>query len=189
MFTIGSCQTVQAIFSGSDKQDLSNDSDYPLDSLTHKHLDDALVDSLSLDANLVVEDLDILQIDTLFILEKTKCFDSCPNYSLTFLSNGEVYLKAIDNLFIQGFYQCSIDGLKMDAITDLSKKFMESAFASKYPTDGIFLEGLPKSILVGQSGQLKKEVICQYDCPDEINHLTQYLEQIIPTLDWQKIRL
>ena len=190
IWTLGACKALSPI---ANNQATSDDKKEEVLSSIEKadssNTEETLSDTVDSESPKHPKHESFVHIDTLFVLEKTKCFDSCPSYSLTFLSNGKVYLEAIDNLFIQGCYQCNIEDKKMDAIMELSNKFMDTSFETEYPIDGIFLEGLPKSILISQTKDTKKTVVCQYDCPDEIVHLAQYLEQIIPTLDWIKIRL
>src|SRR5210317_1767559 len=46
--------------------------------------------------------------DTVIYLKSSACIGKCKSYSLLVLSNGDTYLNALENMFLQGYFEYSL---------------------------------------------------------------------------------
>lgn len=124
------------------------------------------------------------RLDTLIFLDVTPCIGKCPSFSILFFSNSTVYLTARENFYLNGYFTHTLDNSKLKLLRKKLEEIDWQAVSPVYPENEIFLQGLPVHTLVFRDGEKLKKIRCQYDCPKEIIHIIDYLEMIIPNLEW-----
>lgn len=125
--------------------------------------------------------------DTIIYLNASPCIGQCKSYSLLLLSTGEVYLHATENMYLEGYF---VHKLKKPQFKLLKKRINElnwKSFSTVYPSDEQWIDGLPEYKLINFENGRRKKIRCQYDCPREIMHIINYLEEIIPNLEWRPV--
>ena len=119
-------------------------------------------------------------------INKSYCFGKCPVYNMVILANGNIKLKAIDNLELKnGDYTSNISQNKLETIYNKALEINYFKLNDVYTNE--YIQDVPTTItsLLNKETKALKRIENTWDSPRELKLFEEELHQLVAELKWQ----
>ncbi len=117
-------------------------------------------------------------------LKKTRCYGSCPVYTLTIYKNKTAHLVGEKYMDLIGDYKAKVPDNIFEQLMEKFKKSNFFKFRDKYLKRGI--TDLPTTYLTFSYEKQTKTIQDYYGTPKAIKDLEKEVENLLKILEWQK---
>ncbi len=118
-------------------------------------------------------------------MQKTKCYGSCPEYTLDIYESGKVYFSGIENVDKIGEYQIKLSRKELQRLVSLfvSSNFFE--FKDRYVSDA---SDLPTTYLYFSHNGKRKRITDYDGAPKTLKFLEEEVSQLVSIPKWKQMK-
>ncbi len=116
-------------------------------------------------------------------MQKTRCFGSCPVYTIEISGNGFLTYRGVENVDMLGEFKAIMDRSTFDTLVEEFRNSNFFEFEESYTSTA---SDLPTTYISFTDGG-KSLKITDYDgAPAELKRLEGLVEELVPKLKWEK---
>ena len=123
--------------------------------------------------------------DTVFLIRRTACYGSCPQYTALILSDGNVIYQGKRNVDKIGQYQSKISKRRVFELDGIIQKANFYAFEDEYPTSGEKIVDASNTIVFSEYQNKRKHILINHDAPEKLMDLINRMDEFFEELEWQ----
>lgn len=122
------------------------------------------------------------------MLERQKCYGTCPEYVAKFYDDGTVTFKGIKDVEWIGAYQAKIDLATIQRIVNFAERVDYFRLANYYPTYGATIDEVPTTVTSVQLSYKSNAVTNKHHSPAQLHKFERFLDDILFNLEWKPLQ-
>jgi hypothetical protein len=120
------------------------------------------------------------------VLERTPCFGTCPQYTLTIASDGSMIYEGKRFTNMTGMWTANISPVQVDSLFKLVHKADLSQYQAEYPSP---YSDLPSVIIVHQTLKKQDKIRITGEHPAALDNIVQTIESFSKKGEWRNENL